>query len=106
VAVARKRLDETREMRLFTKVIELSPAASETSLPQFLAARRVPEDPRWRTWDQITIDLYHITGEVVTDVSLLRWASRYGIPEGTQPSGSPITKVEFAQALKEHSIKI
>ena len=106
MAKSSNRLDETREMSLVTKVIELSPAASETSLPQFIAARRVPDDPRWRTWDQITIDLYYLIGQVVTDVTLRRWASRYGIPEGTQPSGSPITKTEFEQALEEHSIKI
>lgn len=105
MAVAR-RLDETREMRLFTKVIASARTCPDSSLPQFIATRRQPDSEQWMTWDEITIALNKITGEVVTDVSLRRWASRYGIPEGTLRTDSPITQAEYARALKEHGIKI
>lgn len=95
--------DETREMRLVTKVIELSDAVSESSLPEFIAVRRQPESNRWSTWDEITIDLHAVTGEVITDVSLRRWAHRYGIPE---TSGGLVTRAEYAKAMRQNHIKI
>lgn len=98
--------DETREMRLVGKLIGLDDSVPETSLPQFLASSREPESDKWSTWDEITIALHKITGEVFTDVSLRRWAQRYGIPEGTQRQGGAVTKAEYARALKRNGITI
>jgi hypothetical protein len=58
---------------------------------------------RWSTWDEITIDLHAITGEVITDVSLRRWASRYGIPEATTREGPA---ADYRKALKRAGITI
>lgn len=92
---------ETREMRLVSKLIAAAKAGDE-SLTQFLAVRRLPGD-RWSTWDQITIDLHAITGEVITDVSLRRWASRYGIPETTTREGSA---ADYRKALKKVGVTL
>lgn len=106
MVVTARRANETREMRLLTKVIELSKKTKELSLPEFIAVRRQPDSEQWKTWDEITIALYEVTGEVITDVSLRRWAERYGIPEITQPEGSPVTPDQYREILAEHSIKI
>lgn len=95
---------ETREMRLITQVIKLSDAG--VSLAEFIATRRAPGD-RWSTWDEITIDLHAIIKEVVTDVSLRKWATRYGIPENTRKDGSgEVSAADYAKALKRAGVTI
>lgn len=69
--------ETTREMRLFSALLI---AKRKDPLPVFLARRRRP-GPTWRTWEQITIDMYAVTGETVTREGLRRWAIRYGIPD-------------------------
>lgn len=101
-----RRRDETREMRLVSKLISLSPAVSDESLPQFLAARRRPNHEAWRTWDEITWELKNLTGEIFTDVSLRRWGKRYGIPEGTALAGGQVTPDDYAQAMREAGIAL
>lgn len=78
----RPRPNETREMRLVGKVIELS-SLPEIDLPAFIAVRRLPGDS-WRTWDEISFELAEVTGEIVTDMTLRHWAKRYDIPEDTK----------------------
>jgi hypothetical protein len=73
--------DETREMRLVSKVIELH-EDRDASLPEFIARRRLP-GTTWRTWDELSFELTEVIGEIVTDGTLRRWAKRYGIPEST-----------------------
>lgn len=104
--MADKRPDDTREMRLVSQLIALSEDVADTSLAQFLARRRRPNDDLWSTWDQITIELHKLTGEVFTDVSLRRWASRYGIPQGTQEFGGTHSQSEYAEALEKVGISI
>lgn len=81
-----KRPNETREMRLFGKVIQMSRAVLERDLPEFIANRRMP-GPNWMTWDEIRYQLTNLSGEIVTDQTLRKWAERYGIPEDTSPNG-------------------
>jgi len=76
----RQRPDETREMRLFSKLIAAK--SEDVDLPHFIAKRRAPGDG-WRTWDEIVFELGNLTGELVTNVSMRKWASRYSIPENT-----------------------
>jgi hypothetical protein len=100
-----RRPNETREMRLISKVIELTPDVPETSLDQFIARRRQPGD-QWASWDQVTIDLYRVIDQIVTDVTLRRWAEKYGIPEGTLPEGGPVTADEYAAAMQKARIDL
>ena len=81
----------TREMRL---------------VEEFIARRRQPNSDLWMTWDMMTIKLHEITGEVFTDVSLRRWAQRYGIPENTREFGGTHSQSEYAAALAEVGISL
>lgn len=102
----RPRPDETREMRLFGKVIELSESVVDTSLPEFIARRRQP-GADWRTWDEVRYELTEVCGEIVTDQTIRGWAKRYGIPEDTERDGQSGTKpAEFSRALKRANIKV
>jgi hypothetical protein len=104
MAAGKRRPDETREMRLVGRLIELNPEVADASLPQFIANRRWPGSDEWSTWDEITHELRDITGEIITDVSLRRWASRYGIPQNTALAGGPVTEAEYAKALEDNNI--
>jgi hypothetical protein len=91
-------------MRLITQVIKLTHAGN--SLAEFIAARRAPGDG-WSTWDEITIELHGILNQVITDVTLRKWATRYGIPENTRKDGSGLTSAaDYAKALKRAGITI
>lgn len=80
----RPRPNETREMRLFGRVIRGSRLAPDLSLPEFIARRRQPGSDEWRTWDELRYELTEISGEIVTDQTIRGWAKRYGIPEDTE----------------------
>jgi hypothetical protein len=102
------RPNETREMRLFSKVIEqndtIEGATGDRSLPQFIARRRLPGDT-WRTWDELRYELREVSGEIVTDGTVRRWARWYGIPETTQADGAGDTNAkQYAAALKRANI--
>lgn len=99
-----KRPNETREMRLFGKVIQMSRTVPERDLPQFIAARRAP-GPNWMTWDEIRYQLTNLSGEIVTDQTLRKWAERYGIPEDTSPNGTNGTpEADYRAALVKAEI--
>jgi hypothetical protein len=97
---------ETREMRLISRLLAGSrrPGAPR-SLPAFLAIRREP-GPEWRTWEQITLDLYEVTGELITREGIRRWARKYGIPEDTKPNDSPALVKAYHAKLKRAGIEI
>jgi hypothetical protein len=105
----RPRPNETREMRLFSKVIQLSKVAvarTDTTLPQFIARRRHPGET-WRTWDEVRYELTEATGEIVTDATIRRWARVYGIPEGTQADGEgDVPTSAYLDALKSVNIDL
>lgn len=96
----------TREMRLVEQLIAKSDKVPDTTLPEFIARRRQPNSDLWMTWDMMTIKLHEITGEVFTDVSLRRWAQRYGIPENTREFGGTHSQSEYAAALAEVGISL
>lgn len=98
----RQRPDETREMRLVSKVVELT-EVREMSLPEFIAVRRLPGD-RWSTWDELSYDLTEVIGEIVTSGTLRRWAKRYGIPETTSKDDSPKAAIAYSAALRKADI--
>jgi hypothetical protein len=95
--------DETREMRLFSKVIAAYRPVVDKSLPEFIARRRAPGEG-WMTWDEVRYELHKATGEFVTDGSIRRWAKRYGIPEDT--SAEPGGSAGYTEALAESGITI
>lgn len=98
---------ETREMRLFSKVIAGNEAYADESLAQFLALRRMPGSPNWMSWEEIVFDLGKATDELVTDGSLRRWALRYGIPEGTTRDGKEgPSAAQYAKAVIKAGITI
>lgn len=97
-----KRPNETREMRLFGKVIQMSRAVLDRDLPQFIATRRMP-GPNWMTWDEIRYQLTSLSGEIVTDQTLRKWAERYGIPEDTSPNGISGTPEDAYHAALERA---
>lgn len=111
----RTRPNETREMRLFSKVIELdkeiahlnndASVSTDDSLPQFIARRRMPGDG-WRTWDEIRYELRDVAGEIVSDGSMRTWARRYGVPENTKADGSDKAIQEYTDALREAGIDL
>jgi hypothetical protein len=111
----RPRPNETREMRLFSKVIELRGAllnertgaeGLSTSLPQFIARRRTPGES-WRSWDEIRYELTDLSGEIVSDGTIRKWAQRYGIPETTQADGKGETTARaYAVALRKAGIDL
>lgn len=105
------RPNETREMRLFSKVVEQhklwnsavgDDSFRDLSLPQFIARRRAPGDD-WKSWDEIRYELRTISGEIVTDGTLRKWAQRYGIPQLTQADGDAD---EYGGKLQEVGIEI
>lgn len=98
----RPRPNETREMRVFGKVVELNAAVLDNGLPEFIARRRLP-GADWRTWDEIVFELAEVTGEIVTNGTLRQWAKRYGIPEDTSRNAGTAA---FRQALKRQAITI
>jgi hypothetical protein len=105
---AHTRPNETREMRLFSKIILLSRmkvAAEAQSLPQFLARRRMPGEG-WRGWDEIRYELRDVSGEIVSDGSIRKWAERYGIPENTQADGTDEQIQEYVDTLREAGIEL
>lgn len=99
-------MNETREMRLITKVIQLSDI-KERSLAEFIAARRAP-GPDWHSWEGVTVDLEKVTGEVVGIATLRTWADVYGIPDGTRLNGEHggTRAKQYANALKRAGITI
>jgi hypothetical protein len=93
-------------MKLISRVIELSDTVAERSLPEFIAIRRMPGE-RYCTWDEITIDLHKLTDQVITDVTLKRFAERYGIPGHTRKDGAgEVTTAEYTKAIRKAGIKI
>lgn len=102
--ITRPRPDETREMRLFSKLI--TERTGDYDLPRFIASRREPGE-HWRSWEEIVFDLGELTGELVTDISLRKWAKRYGIPESTDADAKqgPDAKA-YVKALKSAGITI
>ncbi len=104
---------ETREMRLFSKVINqrnaLDAAQSglrspDASLAEFIARRRQP-GTGWHSWDELRYALRDATGEIASDATIRKWARVYGIPEHTQPDGEGRTSAkEYAAALKRAGI--
>jgi hypothetical protein len=105
--ISRSRSTVTREMRLFSKVIQASRKVPDESLPEFIARRRMPGD-HWRTWDEIRFALREVTGEIVGDQTVRGWAKRYGIPEDTEPDGSGggTNAKAYADILAERGITI
>jgi hypothetical protein len=98
-------LKETREMRLMTRVIQMSDVPEKT-LAEFIAHRRAPGE-HWRSWEGVTVDLNEITGEVVGIATLRTWATIYGIPDGTRQNGnSGITPATYAKAVRKAGITI
>jgi hypothetical protein len=109
------RPQETREMRLFSKVIELVMTAGQHNVPvldislaEFIARRRQPGDT-WRTWDELRYELRDVTGEVVSDGTIRRWARWYGIPEYTRADGkaegsAEVTAAAYAKAIRKAGI--
>lgn len=96
----RPRPNETREMRLVGKVIELS-ELPESDLPSFIAQRRLPGDS-WRTWDEISFELAEVIGDIVTNGTLRHWAKRYTIPEDTRRDDTGATaKRAFVTAMSK-----
>lgn len=96
----RPRPGETREMRLFSKVLELSSEAVEQTLAEFIARRRRPKQDTWRTWDELRFELTEVTGEIVTEQTMRGWAKRYGIPENTTRDGTDgLTLAQFDKAV-------
>lgn len=100
-----QRPGETREMRLFGRVIEMSPDTVDTSLPEFIARRRTP-GPYWRTWDELRYDLTEVAGEIVTDGTIRAWAKRYGIPEGTERDAPSAEVRAYGSALRRAGIVV
>lgn len=97
---------ETREMRLISKVIELTELGrDDQSLPQFIARRRLP-GVSWRTWDELSFELAEVLGEIVTDGTLRRWAKRYGIPEDTAADADTEGVQRYRDALTEANIAL
>ena len=104
----RPRPNETREMRLFSKIILLSRtkiAADDQSLPQFIARRRLPGDG-WRTWDEIRYELTEVSGEIVSDGTIRKWAQRYAIPEDTQVVENEDAIAAYRKAVREADIDL
>lgn len=98
---------ETREMRLITRVIQLSDVP-ETSLAEFIARRRAP-GADWRSWEGVTVDLHEVIGEVVGIASLRGWAAVYRIPDATRLNGKENVEAAakgYASALKRAGITI
>jgi hypothetical protein len=95
---------ETREMRLITRLIETS-KRPEHSLAEFIAKRRAP-GKNWRSWEGVSIDLHEATGEVFGIASLRSWAHIYGIPESTRPYGTNLSPEDYAAKLAEAGIKV
>lgn len=109
----RPRPNETREMRLFSRVIELhlttyDPKKTwviDNSLPQFLARRRLPGGD-YRSWDEIRYELADISGEIVTDGTIRKWAKRYGIPEDTVAEPTDEALAAYSEALRAANIDL
>lgn len=93
---------ETREMRLVSKLIEQSKAVKDKALVDFLARRRHPA--MQLSWDQVSFQLAAVIGEIVTDGTLRKWASVYGIPDGGR--NIVLTTDEYERGLKAASITI
>lgn len=98
----RTRPNETREMRLISKVIELH-GDRDRSLPEFIGRRRQPGSA-WRTWDELSFELTELIGEIVTDGTLRRWAKRYGIPESTTADQDDKVAKAYVAVLREVNI--
>lgn len=97
--------NETREMALFSKVVSLAEDA-DRSLAEFIARRRVP-GVGWRSWDQIRYELAQVSGQIVSDGSIRKWAERYGIPQYTQADGQgDVNPKAYARALAKAGISI
>lgn len=102
----RPRPNETREMRLVGRVINLSAGIEDTGLADFIARRRLP-GATWRTWDEISFELAEVLGEIVTNGTLRHWAKRYGVPEDTKADDSGKTNTrQFRSALTKAHITI
>jgi hypothetical protein len=97
---------ETREMRLLSKLIKLSDAVPDESLPEFIARRRSP-GTQWRKWPELGYEIADVSDEVIADQSLRQWAKRYGIPEDTTADArtGPSAKV-YAKAIERAGIII
>lgn len=99
--------NETREMRLFSRLIAINDEVNDESLAQFIANRRIPLGTFWRTWEELVFDLASATGELVTDGSLRKWAKRYGIPEYTTADASSGPKpAEFRRICAKVNISV
>lgn len=110
----RPRPNETREMRLFSRVIKQHWMATDNSevvvfgdrsLPQFLARRRRPGESH-RSWDEIRYELADISGEIVTDGTIRKWAKRYGIPEDTVAEPTDEALAAYSEALRAANIDL
>lgn len=97
--------NETREMALFSMVVNLA-EDEDRSLAEFIARRRQPGE-EWRTWDQIRYELAQVSGQIVSDGSIRKWAERYGIPQYTQADGQgDVNAKAYARALAKAGISI
>lgn len=85
---------ETREMRLFSKLLT---HRAGTDLACFIAAGRLPGE-RYRSWEELVFDLAQVTGELVSNVSLRKWARRYGIPEDSRADDNPAPYLKKVRA--------
>lgn len=103
--IDRPRPNETREMRLISRVIKLTRGVTDTSLPEFIARRRTPGDG-WRTWDELSFDLAEVIGEIVNDAALRRWAKGYGIPETSKRIGTDDEAAAYRADLESAGIVV
>jgi hypothetical protein len=100
----RVRPAETREMRLISRLIEMSSEVSDTSLAQFIARRRHPEAGP-NSWNEISHALTPVIfGEFVTEGTIRKWAAAYGIPD--RGPRIKITTREYASGLKAAGISL
>lgn len=99
----RVRPKETREMRLVSRLIEMSPEVTDASLAQFIARRRHPESGP-QSWNEISHALTPVIGEIVTEGTLRKWADAYGVPD--RGPRIRITAREYAAGLKAVGISL
>lgn len=85
---------ETREMRLFSKLLQYRVGLN---LAAFIAKSRLPGE-NYRTWEELVFDLGKVTGELVSNVSLRKWARRYGIPEDSRTDDNPAPYLKKVKA--------